>query len=286
MKTVIADCGSTKADWAIIDNGTAALRFTSTGFNAAVTDPAVIRQILRTEVAPQLSERIDRVCFYGAGCIGGEVDEALLRILAEALPLSPGATVEVASDLTGAARALFGDASGIACILGTGSNSGLYDSKEIIANTPPLGFILGDEGSGAVLGRRLVSDIYKGLMPDDVTEAFHREYPDSKADVIRKVYREGGANRYLASFCPFLSAHLDSPAIVALISSEFTSFIRRNLTPYLAITGKRRHVPGFIGSVAYHFREILSDVCRAEGYGTPQIFRAPIDRLIDYHIAH
>ena len=116
--------------------------------------------------------------------------------------------------------------------MGTGSNTGLWDGHSIVANTPPLGFILGDEGSGAALGARLVSDIYKGLMAEEIVAEFDRVYGLSKADIIENVYRRPAANRFLASFCPFLSAHLDHPDIAALVIGEFTRFISRNLMQY------------------------------------------------------
>lgn len=297
---VIADCGSTKVHWAILagqenksshrtspqtTHASIVDEFHTTGFNAAVTPPEEISRLLDAEVAPHLplSDRITELHFYGAGCIGGETDRRLSKLLSA---IFPGTVTEISSDLLGAARALFGTRPGIACILGTGSNSGLYDGTSIIANTPPLGFILGDEGSGAVLGRRLVSDIYKGLLPEEITADFLATYNISKAGLIGKVYRQTGANRFLASFCPFLKKHINHPAIRSVVKSEFTRFIDRNLTPYSAsISSSSSPLSlGFIGSIAAHFSDILEECCLINGYSAPLILQSPMSGLIDYHI--
>lgn len=232
MNTLIADCGSTKAHWILLTSGSyePAADFITTGFNAAVTPREIIRGILTSEVCPALTgHKIDRISFYGAGCIGGETDRNLSLLLSEALSSKD---IEISSDLLAAARALFGQEKGIACILGTGSNSGLYNGEEIILNTPPLGYILGDEGSGAVLGKRLVGDIFKGLLPEEILDDFEATYHLSKQELIERVYRQPAANRYLASFCPFLSSHIDHPAIKSLLTEEFNRFFDRNLSQY------------------------------------------------------
>lgn len=299
---LVADCGSTKVEWAVItpDCGAEAVTtFKSTGFNAAVTPAEEIRSILGGQVAPRLAGfPVSELHFYGAGCIGGDVDRNLAQLLAEALPFvdrpadSKGFRIEVASDLLGAAKALFGDRPGIACILGTGSNSCVYDGSKIIANTPSLGYILGDEGSGASLGRRLLSDLFKGLLPEDLTAKFRAKYALSQAELIRHVYREPSANRYLASFCPFLSENLDCPQIRALVGDEFRRFFDRNFRQYEGINiplsatefVSSAELPvGFVGSIAFNFSELLSEVCETVVHARPRILRAPLGSLLEYH---
>lgn len=310
MFTLIADCGSTKVEWALLSpdkEPEPVLLFKSTGFNAAVTPVKEIRRIITEEVAPHLADfQINKLHFYGAGCIGGEVDRNLARILSELLFKSEEAVcnIEISSDLLGAARALFGNRPGIACILGTGSNSCLYDGQEIIDNTPSLGYILGDEGSGASLGRGLLSDIFKGLLPAPIIDSFQARYNLSKADLIRHVYREPSANRYLASFCPFLSDHITIPEIQSLITEEFTRFFTRNISQYNTTTHitKTPHATlpqspytirpntphatlpiGFIGSIAYHFRNLLNTTCETITHTHPLIHQSPLPSLLRYH---
>ena len=329
MSTLIADCGSTKALWAIIPSGYRASSpdtptpapipspassptlspapspaiIPTTGFNAAISSAEEIKSILATELAPSIgNEVIDHIFFYGAGCIGGETDRRLAALLSE---IFPSAEIEVASDLLGAARALFGHSSGIACILGTGSNCGIYDGRQITSNTPPMGYILGDEGSGAVLGRNLINHIFKhpGLLPTGIIEDFHLTYRLSKGDIIERVYRRPAANRFLASFCPFLKKHLSHPTIRAIVTESFTGFLKANLPqcsatavgeeniPHLTVENTPHlpekdfpHLPiGFIGSIAYHFSPILTQVCQASAYKAPLILQSPLDGLISYH---
>lgn len=287
--SLIADCGSTKIEWAVIDiNSPAGFEplktFHSTGFNAAVSPAENISKILATEVSPATQGlKIENLHFYGAGCIGGAVDKQLSMMLSGAFP---DAKIEVASDLLGAARALFGNNQGIACILGTGSNSGLYDGKEIIANTPPMGYILGDEGSGAVLGRLLINYIFKhhAIMSQEIIDDFNKTYHLTKAEVIENVYRRPAANRYLASFCPFIKKHISDPTIHQIVFSAFSDFFSANLTNYISTPTT---IPlGFIGSIAYHFADVLTEAATSAGYSSPNILQSPLNNLIAYHQAN
>ncbi len=286
MLTLIADCGSTKVQWILLDDesGDIYADFTTTGFNAVLTPPGEIAATLASEVAPKLAPyNIYSLRFYGAGCIGGDTDRRLQQLLRDNIPHD---RCEISSDLVGAARALLGNSEGIACILGTGSNTGLWDGHSIVANTPPLGFILGDEGSGAALGARFVSDVYKGLMAEEIVAEFDRVYGLSKADIIENVYRRPAANRFLASFCPFLSAHLDHPDIAALVIGEFTRFISRNLMQYNPLNEEGTPLPlGFVGSVAHYFSAALTLCCTRMGFDAPRIVRVPMEGLVAYHTA-
>lgn len=277
--TLIADSGSTKTDWRLIADDGSAQAFQTRGINPCVMEETQIAEILRKELLPQipLAVSIERLWFYGAGCRGQQA-EMMRRILQHKLRME--GNVHVHSDMLGAARALCGNDEGIVCILGTGSNSCLFSEGRIAANVPALGFILGDEGSGAVLGRRLLGDVFKGQLPKDLTDEFLSTYDRSADDAIRHVYRESSPNRYLASFAPFLSAHAQRKEIHDLLVGEFTRFIRRNVMNY-----NRPDLPvGFVGSVAYHFQNELSEAVRSEGLKLGRVMQAPLDALVVYHM--
>lgn len=172
-------------------------------------------------------------------------------------------------------RALCGDREGIACILGTGANSCLYDGHEIVANIPPLGYILGDEGSGAVLGKMFLNAIFKGFLSEEIKQLYLQESSQSYADIIRKVYREPLANRYLATTAKFIAAHeADYPELRTLVKDNFRGFIHRNIDKY-----NRKDLPlNFVGSIAYFFQSELREVSEECGYSLGHVVRSPLDR--------
>ena len=178
-----------------------------------------------------------------------------------------------------AARGLCGHQPGIACIMGTGSNSCYYDGKNIVSNVSPLGFILGDEGSGAVLGKLLVGDILKNQMTPGLKEKFLEQYNLTPAEIIDRVYRQPFPNRFLASFSPFLVEHLDEPAIRELVLNSFKKFLKRNVMQY-DYQHARVH---FIGSVAFYYKELLSEACKAMGIHLGTIIKSPMEGLIKFH---
>ena len=189
---------------------------------------------------------------------------------------------DVYSDLLGAARAVCGRREGIACILGTGANSCLYDGERIVQNTPALGYILGDEGSGAVLGRRLLNALYKGRLPQHLREAFEQETSLTMSDVIERVYRQPLANRFLASLSPFVARHLDEPALRNMVIDHFREFLRHNVAPYNA-----PQLPvGFVGSMAFHYQAELREAAHQEGFIMGDVMKSPIDGLLRYHLSN
>lgn len=274
---VIADSGSTKTDWCMGHTRADSRRMQTEGINPFHQPAGEIDRILSALPFARQEDaaRVTNVYFYGAGCTpekAGIVEEALSRRF-------PQARVFVESDLLGAARALCGTEPGIACILGTGSNSCAYDGERITAHVPPLGYILGDEGSGAVLGKRLAGDCLKHQLPDDLCQAFFDSCGLSPAEIIDKVYRQPLANRFLASLTPFLSAHRCRPEIQALLLSGFTDFFRRNVMQYI-YKGIPVH---FTGSIAHHFREEMMEAARRLDIRTGHILKSPMEGLMDYH---
>lgn len=274
---LIADAGATKTDWVLITETGEILGDVSTpGINAVTTPYSDIENIVY-KVSAELGKSPHMVFFYGAGCSTETNCGSIRGVLASRWP---NATIEVASDLVGACRALLGHEAGIACILGTGSNSAVWNGEAITANTPPLGYILGDEGSGAALGKRLIADILKNLAPSEIREAFHIRFNLSQAEIIDKVYREPMPAKFLASFTPFISKNITHPYLNDLVEECFSIFFTRNLSKY--------QVPDntpltFTGSIAHYFRESLSIAAERCGYHITKIEETPIPGLIDYH---
>lgn len=270
-----ADGGSTKCDWALADDE--GVRYLSTrGLNPFACDDETIARILDSELLSCLdAARVEAVYFYGAGCIFDGAERTARALGAR----FAGAHIEVESDMAGAARALYGNGSGIAAILGTGSNSCLYDGRRIVHNVPPLGYILGDEGSGANIGRTVVADILKGLAGDRVREMLYQECGTSYDRIIEQVYRRPEANRYLAGFARFAARHLALPPIRAAVERSFDAFVERNLMQYPVW----EYPIGFVGSIAHFFREPLTSALARRSLSPQAIMRRPIEALARYH---
>ncbi|MDE5678332.1 ATPase [Phocaeicola sp.] len=275
---VIADSGATKTDWCL-GNSQADSKFIRTeGINPFHQSADEIRDLLASSLIPRLEDKNtqpETIYFYGAGCTPDKA-ESVRNALSTYFPQS---LIRVESDLTGAARALCGTQAGIACILGTGSNSCAYDGEKITANVPPLGYILGDEGSGAALGKRLASDCLKRQLPDDLCQSFFKECRLTPAQIQDRVYRHPLANRFLASLTPFLSAHRHRTEIQALLQSSFTNFFIRNVMQY-----EYHDTPvHFAGSIAFHFQEEVKEAARQLQITVGRILKEPMKGLMEYH---
>ena len=268
---LIADSGSTKCTW-IASDGARTTNVRTRGINAVQHSAEQIREAL-AELPP--CDGVTSVKFYGAGC--GETFPEASEKLRRELKAHFGTTdISVESDLLGAARALFGRGEGVACILGTGSNSCWCRGGEIVENVPPLGYVLGDEGSGATLGRNLVNGIFKGYIP--LRDEFLAAHGLTYEEIIRRVYREPYANRFLASFAPFVHAHLDRPDIRDMVARSFADFAGRNLSRYPA------HLPvACVGGVAAAFGDLLRETLTRCGREVVTIVRSPAAGLTEYH---
>ena len=275
---LIADSGSTKTDWALQSVSGPLAHFHTQGINPFHQERSIIVGILKKELLPNLNpDKVSSVYFYGSG-VRPELESVMMVLLKEMFPQAR--QVEAHSDLLGAARALCGHNYGVASILGTGANSCLYDRRTILQNTPALGYILGDEGSGGVLGKHFLHDLYKGVLSENIRLEFEREYGLTMADVIQRVYREPMPNRFLASLAPFIHRHLSDPAVRCLVINNFRDFFRYNIRPY----GLSNMKVSFVGSIAWHFREQLAEAAQTEGFSLGAILKSPIEGLLHYHL--
>lgn len=276
---LIADSGSTKVHWALVTASGQVSEFRTDGINPLFQTCDAMRNSISNQLLPQMAPllwagTLTHVFFYGAGCTPekkGFVKKALEAVFKKA-------EVSVESDMLGAARGLLGRDSGVACILGTGSGSCFYNGENIEWAVPSLGYILGDEGSAAVLGKRLVGDLLKNQLGEDLKEAFFAEYETSMADIIEKVYRQPFPNRFLAKLSRFCADHMADERIHTLVYDHFVQFIRRNLVQY-----KASAPIGFVGSIAYYYKPILEEAMHAEGLPLGTILQDPIPGLIEFH---
>ena len=274
---LIADSGSTKTDWILTTAENSILEVETMGINPVRDSRDAIFDIIKNHLAPQLPAeyKIDQIFFYGAGCIEPykkNVAEVLISIF------GPDTEIAVESDLLGAARALCGNQAGIACILGTGSNSCLYDGKEIIGNTSPLGYILGDEGSGAFLGKTLVGNILKKIFSQKLQDCFFKRYDLTPSIIINKVYREPMPNR-LASLVPFLATYREEPEIHDMLIWAFRQFFVRNVKAY----GHPEMEINCVGSIAFYFTDEITEAAAKEGLKMGKILQKPAKELAFFH---
>ena len=279
MAILIADSGSTKTDWICLTGSDESMQIEiqTVGLNPFHVSDNEIRGVLAHDVLPQLGDtKVDAVYFYGSG-VRPEVEARVEGLLRESFP--DVQTVEAHSDLLGACRALCGDKAGIACILGTGANSCIYDGKIILHNTPALGYILGDEGSGAVLGKHLLHDLYTGVLPHNLRITFEKEMGLELSEIINKVYREPQANRFLASLSEFIHRHLDEEGIRQLVYNTFSDFVNYHISRY----GRRDLPLSFVGSIAYYYQEQLQLIVQMLGYPMGTILKSPLQGLVAYH---
>jgi len=278
MIRLIADSGSTKVDWrAIMDDGSVK-SINTEGINPVFLEDEKIVSIFTEFLLPELGPDVDELYFYGAGIVDKETIDKLTRCF---VSVFPHAKCEVASDMLAAARALCGTKPGIACILGTGANSCFYTGEGIDAsiNVRCGGFILGDEASGAYLGKRLLSDFIKGLLPPVVEKEFVKRYGLDYPAIVKKVYREPMPGRFLASFSPFINEFKNQPYMTNLLKSSFNEFLMRNIVHY----DYKRYEVNFVGSIAYYYQDILSRCVTAAGMRMGKVLKSPAEGLVEFH---
>ena len=276
---LIADSGSTKTDWCVVENGVLVQQIFTKGTNPFFQSEEEISNEIATALLPELkTDEFDAVYFYGAGCGFPDKIEIVHRAISKQLKVR--GNVEVATDMLAAARGLCGREAGIACIMGTGSNSCYYDGENIVANVSPLGFILGDEGSGACLGKLMVGDLLKNQMNPELKEKFLKQFDLTPADIIDRVYRKPFPNRFLASLSPFLAQNINEPCVHELVLNSFKAFFKRNIMQYENYQNLKVNL---IGSVAFYYKEVLAEAAEAMGIQLGTIIQSPMEGLIKYH---
>jgi len=275
---LIADSGSTKTDWRIISGSGKIYQAKTGGMSPAYQKPGEIGKELKEKLLPQIEGHdVENIFFYGTGCVG---EKNVNTVRKELEKVFEDVEIHVTHDLLAAARALCDQAPGIACIAGTGSNSCLYDGKNIVDVVPSLGFILGDEGSGARLGMRLVADYFKRVMPEGVKIKFEARYNPREEDIIEQVYKQELPNRFLASFNKFIFQNIKEPYLHQMVYQNFADFFARNIEKYPDFNRCPVH---FTGSIAFYYNNILRQVARDRGVTLKNILESPIAGLTLYH---
>lgn len=274
---IIADSGGSKIDWRLLKKDGTIGQASSTGFNPYYQPLEHLKKIIRDSLLPQVHETVSKIYYYGTGVSSDKNVQSIQAVFAEHFPQ---ATSEVGWDLLAAARALCGHEPGIACILGTGSNSCLYDGEKIIDNVANLGWILADEGSGTYMGKRLVFDYFRHEMPDSVAKQFHARFPWTREEVLEKVYQLEKPGAFLASFAKFIFQHLKEPYCYQLAYKSLSDFFENNVMKYKNHKNLKVH---FTGSIGFYFSDVLRQVANDKGITVKNILEGPIAGLTLYH---
>lgn len=277
MKLII-DSGATKTQWALLTTLKDVQHFFTSGLNPYYMTPEVMQQIIESELPDKLLRQpVKEIYYYGTGCSTEENCTVMQSVLQH---FFGQAEIVVHHDLYGAAVALLQDQPGIACILGTGSNSCLWNGTDIEENVPSLGYMLGDEGSGTYLGKLLLKTILSGETDQELSDSFYAYTDMDFSGVLHKIYKEDNANRWIAGLAPFAAQHKDHPEIKELIQKNFRDFILEQVSKY---SGYKNHEISFTGSVAWFFQEELKQELNKEGLKPGLILKEPMEGLVRWH---
>jgi len=276
---ILAESGSTKIDWRIIHPGEQAIVFTTEGFNPNYHASHLLAGYLGVLTANQKVEDTETIYFYGSGCSSDHTKAIVKSAINQVFP---EVKVEVWHDLFGAARALFGNGSGIASILGTGSSSCLFKDGEIVDAVPSLGFLLADEGSGFQLGQLLINAFFKQDLPKSLSEKFQHHYKIELSSFLTKLYSHPKPNTLLASFVPFMVENKDEPAIQQLVKKAFDTFFDEIILKY---SDCKKYELGFVGSIAFLLSDLLMETANHRGLRITKIIQNPVDELVKFHLA-
>ena len=277
MLKLIADAGSTKIEWMVLENRKVVKRLITRGFNPNYAKIIDFINILYKEL-PKDFPAVDAVYYYGSGC-GNEAARAEMHQILK-VRFEEATEVVVTHDLMGACHALLGHEKGIACILGTGANSCVYDGETITERAVSLGYLVGDEGSGCYIGRKLVRAYFYNLMPLELKLEFEKVYQLNIKDFIDRVYHQPEASKYLAGFTEFAGEHQSHPFIQQLVKSCFKEFIDASVLRYKDCRDQR---VCFVGSVAFYFQYLLHECLSAEGLTMGKVMRSPMEGLIQLY---
>jgi glucosamine kinase len=275
--TLIADSGATKAEWCLLHNGKKKILFTQ-GISPYFLDTDQIAELVTKELASKLKNvTIEQIHYYGTGCSNIEnaksVKKALVRVF-------PKAVVHVNTDLMAAARAVCGNEKGVACILGTGSNSCFYNGKTIVKNSPGIGYVLGDEGSGAYLGKKVIQYYLYNTFDEDLRARFDAKFVTTASEILDNVYKKPLPNRYMASFALFLAENRDHYMIENIIEDGLNDFFFQHLCKYNEVW---KYPVNFVGSVAYGFKDVIKELCSSYEFEMGKVLKNPMEGLIKYH---
>lgn len=281
---LVCDCGSTKAEWALLNGDVVVSRFVSNGFNPNFCEEKLISEIIEKSLENIDNQSVERVIFYGSGC-GSQANQDKISAIFEKFVNK--AKIEVYPDTLGACHALFGKNPGVACILGTGSNACVYDGEKITQSVVSLGFMIGDEGSGCHIGKRIVHDYFLGLMPDDLRAEFDEKYHLNRNAFLKRVYQGEQPSQYLAEFARFAAENIENQYIKQTAGLCFEEFIKFSLM----VSAKDNEIPrfarndsvGFVGSIACIFKDILLQVLENHDIKCTKILKNPMDGLIEFY---
>jgi len=274
---LIADSGGSKIDWRLLNLDGSILQANTPGFNPYYQPIEDLTNNFRDVIIPKATDGINKIFFYGAGVSSEKNQQTIKNAFLE---FFPEAQIEIGWDLLAAARALCGREPGIACIMGTGSNSCLYDGERIIGNVANLGWILADEGSGANIGRKFLVDYLRETMPQDLRAQFHQRFPLTREEFLERIYQQERPSAFLASFTKFIFQHLKSPYCYQLVYNSFAEFYENNVMKYENYQNLKVH---FTGSIAFYFCDILRQVANDKGITVKNILEGPIAGLTLYH---
>ena len=274
---IIADSGSSKIDWRLLSRDGTIKQTNCPGFNPYYQPIEDLKKNIRESLVPIISETVTKIFFYGTGVSSQKNREVVRKTFLDFFPQS---TVEIEWDLLAAARALCGHEKGIACILGTGSNSCLYDGEKIIGQVANLGWILADEGSGASIGKKFLFDYLRRKMPEALAQQFYKRFPLSREEFLEKIYQQERPSTFLATFSRFIFQHLKEPYCYQLVYDSFSEFYENNVMKYDDYLNLKVH---FVGSVAFYYSDLLRQAANDKGVTVKNILEGPIAGLTLYH---
>jgi N-acetylglucosamine kinase-like BadF-type ATPase len=273
---LIADSGATKTEWCLLNGGRKKMILTQ-GISTYFLTPGEITDLLIKELKPKIKAAVNEIHFYGTGLFDPANRKVMTGILKE---IFPGAKANVNDDITGAARALCGDKKGIACNLGTGTFSCYYNGKKIVKSRPGPGYVLGDEGSGAYLGKKVLQHYLYEIFDEDLKCFFDKKYNTNRAEILQNVYRKPFPNRYLASFALFLAENRGHYMVENILEDGLNDFFFYHLIKYPEIW---KLPVNFVGSIAFGFRDVLEQLCNNYEFDLGKVIKAPMEGLADFH---
>ena len=275
--SLIADSGATKAEWCLLQEGKKKTIFTP-GLSPYFLTTDAIADTVRQQLVPKLKNApVDSIFFYGTGCANPENAKSVKKALSSVFP---GARVTVNTDLMAAARAVCGREKGLACILGTGSNSCYYNGKSIVKNSPGIGYVLGDEGSGAYLGKKVVQYYMYNTFDEDLRARFDAKFVTTPVEILDNVYKKPLPNRYLATFTMFLAENRGHYMVENIIEDGLNDFFFQHLNKYNEVW---KYPVNFVGSVAHGFKDVIQNLCGSYEFELGRILKNPMQGLAEYH---